>query len=799
MSKRDETLQKAFSLHRSGSFAEAAKLYRKVIRQDPREANALHSLGIIESATGNRAEAAALMARSLQVEPANVTFMQNYATVLCQLGQFGTASSICLKGLELDRGNVYLLYVAAAALLQQDRLQEALATFDELLAREPGHAAALTERGSVHMALEQYDAAHADIERAIALQPHYAEAHLNRAILSGRLGQHDDAIAAFERALKLNPNSANAWLGLGNVFFDQRRAPDALSAFDRALALAPASAEAWLGRGNVLFDLKGGNEALAAYDKALALRPSLAEAWIGRGNVLLDLRRHQEALAAYDKALALKPQSAEANSGRGHVLAGLGRPDQAVIAYGKAVARKPDLIGLRGDRIFAQMQLCDWDGIAAESDLLLQAVRAGEAATSPFNFLGLDASPADQLRCAQAWTRRRYPAQPPLWRGERYVHDRIRIGYVSADFRQHPVAYLAAGLFEAHDRSRFEVIGLSIGPDDGSEIRRRLERAFDKFIDVAGLGVDDIARRIRAEEIDLLVDLNGYTQNARPGVFARRPAPVQVNYLGFPGTMGADYIDYIIADPVLVPSSHRDAYAEKIVHLPHSYLPHDDGGRAISDVGLERGEFGLPERGIVFCCFNNAYKFNPHAFASRMRILKAVEGSVLWLSESHPAAMASLRNSAAEAGVAPERLVFATRVPSAADHLARHRLADLFLDTLPYNAHTTASDALWAGLPVLTQIGETFAGRVGASLLTAIGLPELIVQTTEQFEDLAIELVTAKDRLLVIRERLARNRSTLPLFDTNLFTRHLESAYAEMVERARQGLSPEPFRVAQLG
>jgi len=799
MSKRDETLQKAFSLHRSGNFAEAAKLYRKIIRQDPRQANALHSLGIIESATGNRAEAAALMARSLALQPGNIGFMQNYATVLCQLGRFETASAVCLKGLKLDSGNAYLLYVAAAALLQQDRPQEALAQFDALLAGEPGHVAGLTERSSAHMALEQYEAARADIERAIALQPQYAEAHLNRGILAGRLKRHDDAVAAFQHALKLDPNAANAWLGLGNVLFDQKRASEALAAFDRALALAPGAGEAWLGRGNVLFDLKQAGDALAAYDKALSLRPSLAEAWLGRGNVLFDLFRHEEALAAYDRALALKPQSAEASAGRGHALAGLKRPEEAIIAYGEALARRGDLVGLQGDRVFARMQLCDWDGIEAETARVLQAVRAGEAVTSPFNLLVSDASPADQLRCARIWTDRRYPAQSPLWRGERYARDRIRIGYVSGDLREHPVAYLAAGLFEMHDRARFEVIGVSIGPDDRSDIRCRLPRAFDKFVDVAGLGVDDIARRIRAEEIDLLVDLNGFTQNARPGIFARRPAPVQVNYLGFPGTMGADYIDYIIADPVLVPPSHHAAYAEQVVTLPHSYMPHDAIGRAISDGGFQRGQFGLPDSAFVFCCFNNAYKFNPRAFASWMRILKAVDGSVLWLSQSHPAAMANLRKHAAAAGVAPDRLVFATRLASMADHLARHRLADLFLDTLPYNAHTTASDALWAGLPVLTQIGESFAGRVAASLLTAIGLPELIVQTTDQFESLAIELATAPGKLSQIRERLASNRATTPLFDTKLFTRHLEIAYAIMVERSRAGLSPEPIQVVPFG
>jgi len=294
-----------------------------------------------------------------------------------------------------------------------------------------------------------------------------------------------------------------------------------------------------------------------------------------------------------------------------------------------------------------------------------------------------------------------------------------------------------------------------------------------------------------------LIDLNGLTQHARTELFACRPAPIQVNYLGYPGTMGASYMDYIIADPILIPASHRSSYLEKVVYLPHSYLPHDDNSRRVSDRSFERGEFGLPQNGFVFCCFNNAYKLNPHLFRSWMKLLRAVEGSVLWLSENNATATTNLRREAAAAGVNPDRLVFAGRVPSPADHLARHRLADLFLDTLPYNAHTTASNALLAGLPVLTQIGETFAGRVAASLLTAIGLPELIVQTEEQFESMAIELATRPEQMAAIKRRLAENRMTKPLFDTNLYTRHIESAFATMHQRYQDSVARDHIHVAE--
>jgi len=794
MSNRDDaqSLQLAFSLHRNGKFAEAAKLYRKVIKRNPREANALHSLGIIEAAAGNRTEAAQLMARSVSVQPANIQFIQNYVTVLCQLGQFETASAACGKGLGLDPANVYLLYVAAGALLKQGKFTDALATFDRLLAQQPRHVPGITERGSVLLELGQHDAARESAERAIALEPNYAEAHLNKGILLGLARQHGEALASFDTALRLNPNLPYAWSGRGNVLFDLRRLEEAGAAYERALAVQPLLAEAWLGLGNVFFDLRRFGEALTTYDKAIAVQPNLAAAWLGRGNVLFDLRRADEALAAYDKALSFDPGLAEAWAGRGNVFSILKRHGEAFAAYDKAFALKPDLAGLQGDRIRSRMQICDWSGLGDECDHLLQSVRDGKASASPFAFLGTGASGKDELACARAWAAKRYPASDrPLGQGAAYRHDRIRVGYVSADFREHPVSYLIAGIFERHDRARFEITGISIGPPDASPIRQRLEKSFDKFIDASALGIDDIARRIKQEEIDILVDLNGFTQNARTPIFARRPAPVQVNYLGYPGTMGADYIDYIVADPVLIPEPHRRNYQEKVVWLPHSYLPHDAASRAISERRFERHECGLPERGFVFCCFNNAYKLNPRLFASRMRILNAVEGSVLWLSRDNDTAVEHLRKEAAAAGVDPARLVFADRVPSSSEHLARQRLADLFLDTLPYNAHTTASDALWLGLPVLTQLGETFAGRVAASLLTAIGLPELIVETEVDFERLAIALATDPGRLATVSATLAQNRLTQPLFDTSLYVSHLEQAFAAMLRRHQGGQGPD--------
>jgi predicted O-linked N-acetylglucosamine transferase (SPINDLY family) len=763
MSKRNEieNLQFAFALHRSGRLAEAAKAYRKVIKRDPKQPHALHSLGIIESANGNYREAAQLMARSLSAEPTNLDFMQNYATVLCQLGQFETAHQMCARGLAINGSHVYLLYVLGGTLLKLGRLQESLAAYDRLLRIEPNHIAAITERSSVMIETKQYDAAAADIERALALDPNYADAHANRGLLYVQLKQYDQAVAAYGRASELKPESAEIWTSRGNAFAQ-------ILQYDAART---------------------------AHEKALSLRPDLTRAWLGFASVMSALNRPAEALSAYDRALKLEPDSVEVQRDLAYYLTNLGRHEDAAVAYDKLHSLKPDLTSLAGLRLLAKLHCCDWRDFSSDCTKLIRAIEADKDVVLPFDCLAIPSSLDVRLKCSQSWVNRNFATNSQaLWYGSAYRHDKVRLGYVSADFRRHPTAFLTAGLFEGHDRSRFDVLGLSIGPNDGSEMRARLEGAFDKFIDCAGLTDDAVAERVRAEEIDILVDLNGFTIHARTGIFARRPAPIQLNYLGFPGTMGADFFDYIVADSVVIPPSHQYGYSEKIVYLPHCYQP-NDRERHIAERQFTREECALPEKGFVFCCFNNNFKIMPAVFDSWMRILDRTEGSVLWLLKENRLSAENLKRHAAERGIDPSRLIFAERM-KLSDHLARHRLADLFLDTLPYNAHTTGSDALWAGLPILTCIGESFASRVAASLLTAVGLPELIADSAEQFESLAIELAAAPSRLATIKDKLARNRLATPLFDTKLYIGNLEAAYEVMHRRSRDGFRPEHIHVA---
>ena len=590
------------------------------------------------------------------------------------------------------------------------------------------------------------------------------------------------------------PYYAEAYNNRGNALLDLKRPAEALASYDKAIALKPDFAEAYNNFGNALLDMKRPAEALASYDRVIALKPDFAEAYNNRGNALIDLKRPADALASYDRAIALEPDFADAYNNRGIALTDLKRPEDALASYDKAIALKPDLLGVEGYRLYTKLHLCDWSNFDSECAHLISAVRNGKGNTTPFAFLALPSSSSDQLNSSKLWIANKYPpSDKPIWQGERYNHDRIRVAYVSADFRQHPVSLLMAGMFECHDKSCFETTAISIGPDDNSEMRKRVEASFEHFIDAKTYSDNQIANLAKELEVDILVDLMGFTENSRTGIFARRSAPIQVNYLGYPGTMGAEYIDYIIADRIVIPETQQHFYAEKIVYLPNSFQP-TDRKRRIADKIFTRAEVGLPQEGFVFCCFNSNYKITPNIYDSWMRILNQVDGSVLWLVAQSPKVERNLRNEAAARGVNPERLIFAPRM-HLPEHQARLGLADLFLDTLPYNAGTTASDMLWADLPVLTRVGDTFAGRMAASVLNAIGLPELVTITPEAYEQKAIELETNPEKLAAIKRKLAENRLITPLFDTKLFAKHIEAAYTAMYERYKAGLAPDHIAI----
>ncbi len=672
----------------------------------------------------------------------------------------------------------------------------AVELFRQAVKVDPGSTQALLNLGNALSQDGAYEEALTAYDRALALKPGFLEAMNNRASTLRRLGRLDDALAVYDRVLGLSPAIADAHYNRGNVLRELKRFDEALASYQRALAINPNDAEALNNRGVTLHCLRRFDEALTNYEDALSIRPGYVQALSNRGNTLVELGRFDEALASYAGALALAPGFAEALNNRAATLSTLHRHDEAADDFARLLAIAPEYPYAPGNLMRSRLHCCDWRDHASTIDAIVAAVRAGRRASVPFSFLAIADAPAEQLQCARLFAAEQAPGDPvrePLCAGERYHHERIRVAYLSADFCEHATAYLMAELFETHDRTRFETFAYSFGADDASAMRKRLERAFDHFVDVRANSDREVAEMLRAAEIDIAVDLKGYTQGSRAGILVHRPAPVQVNYLGYPGTMGADHIDYLIADARVIPPGQEGLFSEQVVRLPATYQV-NDSKRAIAARTPSRVELGLPASGFVFCSFNNCYKITPPVFDVWMRLLDRVPGSVLWLLADSAVAMRNLGREAEKRGIAPGRLVFAPRM-ALADHLARQRAADLFLDTLPVNAHTTASDALWAGLPVLTCMGRAFAGRVAGGLLHAIGLPELITRYLVEYEALALRLATTPDLLADIRKRLERNRLSQPLFDAARYRRHLESAYITMWERHRRGETPAGFDV----
>lgn len=587
-----------------------------------------------------------------------------------------------------------------------------------------------------------------------------------------RAGRMAEAENAYRQVLRSEVGNFPALHMLGFLKAQQGKYDEAIPLLGKAVRANPFDLTAITHHAHALMAAQRFGEALAAYDRLLALSPRHFEALYNRGVILSQQQKFQEALTALDQALALQPNSAAVHYNRGVVLTGLDRNGEALTAYDRALALDPNYAPALTNRTMAALTLCDWDRVAQTS--LQQAL----AVAPPLTFLGYSDDKALQLQCASATVKTLVPKPPPpLWRGEAYRHDRIRLAYLSADFREHAVAFQLAPIVERHDRSRFQVIGISTGLADDSLIRGRLKQGFDRFHDFAALNSEDIARRLREMEIDIAVDLGGHTGLSRLQIFGHRFAPIQATWLGFPGTTGAPFMDYLIADAVVAPMEDQPFFSEKLVHLPHTYFP-TDPERVIA-AAPSRADAGLPETGFVFCCFNNAWKITRPVFALWMRLLDQLPGSVLWLKSTAADIRANLEKEAAAHGISPERLVWAGEAPLD-QHLARYRAADLFLDTLPYNAHATAADALWAGLPVLTVKGNAFAGRVAASLLTAVGMLELVTENLADYEKLALALARDPVRLASLKGKLAANIPGMPLFDAGRFTRDLEAAYLRM-------------------
>ena len=755
-------LNQAIEYFQAGNLNGAELILKSVIQVDTKCLPALHILGLIKASQGLHKEAALLLKKAVRLSPEDASLQYNLAKALSESGENLESIPYHKKAIELGSSNQEAFLNYGKSLSKLGRLHDALAIYDKALLINAFHEGVLLNKGASLKELGRYEDALHCANLALSSNPALVEALQNKGIALKGLKRYEDALRVYDKALEINPAYAEAWSNKGNVLGDLKRYEEALRAYDKALEINPAYAEAWYNRGISFNGLHCFAEALHSYDKALEINPAYAEAWYNRGISLNELRHYEEAISSFERASQIKL----------------------------------DIPYLLGQLLYTRMLCANWDQLASKIQLLIAKIQSCEKVVTPFICLSLVDSSQIHLSAAQTWIKDLYPEKKLTSLNKKQRHEKIRIGYFSTDFGNHPVSHLTTELFEIHDRNKFEVYAFSFGNHQDDPLLTRIKKSFDHFIDVENKSDQQIAELSRGHGIDIAIDLGGHTKGARTGIFAYRAAPIQVNYLGYPGTMGAEYIDYIIADETIIPKENHQFYTEKIAHLPNSYMV-DDSKRVASNQSPSRGDVGLPKDAFVFCCFNNENKVSQQVLESWSRILLKVRNSVLWIPENNEYFASSIRAKFEDLGVDPAHIFFAKRVELMADHLARYSCADLFLDTFQYNAHSTAVDSLKAGIPVITLIGQSFARRVGASLLRAIDLPELITRSQEEYESLAIELATNSEKLKELKERLKSNLTTKPLFNTPLFARHIEAAYTKIYERYQANLDPDHIYIRQ--
>jgi predicted O-linked N-acetylglucosamine transferase (SPINDLY family) len=797
-----EALTLALQHHQAGRLREAEAIYRQILQVAPNHPDALHLLGVTAHQEGHPDVAVCYIQQALALNPQEARYHNNLGEAYRAQGSLTAAIAHYRQALGLRPDYAEAAYNLGIAYQQQGRLAEAAAHYGQALALQPALAEAHNNLGTALAGLGKLDEAMAHYRQALALRPNYAEAHFNLGNALKEEGQFEAAAAAYRQAVALNPGYAEALHNLAVVLQQLEHWPEAVAAYQEALTLNPTLAGVhfnlgvgWQRQGHV-------NQAITHYRQALTLRPDSAVAHNLLGTALYSEGRLEEAVAHYRKALAIKPDYADVYHNLANVLKDQGLFGEAIAHYRQVLVLRPGDPESENHLMHELQHLCEWSGLEDLFARQRASIRTYPSArVRPFTLVAIPSSPEEQLLCAKNWVANCFA---PLMRLRsklgfnflRAAKPRLRLGYLSADFRQHVIAHLIAELFELHDRARFDVFAYSFGPDDGSALRQRLIQAFDRFTDISPLSYEEAARRIYSDAVDILIDLQGYTSLSRSQIGALRPAPIQVNYLGYPGTLGAEFMDYIITDRFTTPPEQQAYFAERFVYLPHCYQI-NSRQRPIAERIPSRTECGLPPDGFVFCCFNGSYKITPAIFDIWMRLLQGIPGSVLWLLESSPGVAANLCREAARRGVQAGRLIIAPRLPLK-QHLARLPLSDLFLDTSPVNGGATASDALWVGVPYLTCAGETMVSRVAGSLLTAIGLPELVTPSLAEYEARALHLAQHPEELASLRDRLAQNRLTAPLFDTPRFTRHLEAAYQTMWEIFRRGEPPRQIEVPPL-
>ena len=807
---------KQASLHlNNGEYFKAKIIIDHILLKKHNDVEALLMMGIIEAMSGNYENAIEIFSKGLKYNNTNTYLLFNRGNAYGHWGKHTEAINDLEKLLLIDKSNAQAMLVCGNSYLKngnineaiikcrqaisvnkkyyeayvnlgniyqmKGQLEDALSAYDEAIKINENIKESYLNKGNVLQELKRYPEAIISYKKGIKLDPNYAQCYCNLGNAYQEMGEIEESIVCYQNALKNNEKFVDAYFCMGNSYAKARRLLEAISCYNQVLKINSQHIKSLNNRGNVYKEMNMNQEALASYDEVISINEKSFGAYFKKAKLYEDLNMYSESLINYQKVTSSNPEYIDAIYNRGNVFLGLRRYEDAIKSYEQIIKIKPDYNYLLGTLLHAKMQICDWSKYKEYTLEIENKAKLGEKVIPPFAWLALSDSILDNRAVSETLVLDKFKENNKLGAIKRRVKniaDKITVGYFSADFREHPVAYLSAELFELHSRNEFNIIGFYYGPNDDSEIHKRISNSFDEFINVRNIDDETIAKLSRDKLVDIAVDLTGHTEGGRVGIFSYRAAPIQLNYLGFPSSIGAKYYDYIIADKLIIPHELSNYYCEKVVYLDSYQV--NDSKRKISDRKYTKGEWGLPEESFVFCCFNSCYKILPSTFDSWMRILSNSDKSVLWLSSQNTLTIENLKKEAENRGINSERIVFASRIDSMSEHLARYKVADLFLDTFPFNAHTTASDALWAGLPVLTMMGQSFASRVAASLLTAIDLPELITENREKYEALAVELVNNPERLMNIKSRLYSNRMTSKLFNTPMYAKNLDDAYLKL-------------------
>jgi protein O-GlcNAc transferase len=783
-----EQIDSVISLYTTGKIDEAIDAVQLLNKDYPNVPLLYNILGVCYKSLKQSDTAVRMFKTALSIKGDYSEAHKNLGITLKDIGKLKEAAKSFEQAIFFDKNDAVLHFYLANILQEIEQLENSISHYKNAIKINPKFSEAYNNLGNVLKKINRLDEAVESYQNAIEINPKLPEAFNNLGNIYKDLGKFPSAAKSYQKALEINQNFAEAFYNLGIVQKKLRLLDDSVESFISAIKIKPRFAEAHNNLGSSLNALGQHFDAMESCKKALEIDPNYAEAYNNIGNIFNDLRKSSAAIHSYEKAITLKPRYAEANSNLGSIYRDRKDRDKALFYYEQAYSLKPDMDFILGDILQLKMRLCKWKNLRQQLIELRSRIVNDEKVVSPFSLLGLIDDPALQRKASEIYVNYYYPKNNSLPKISHYSnHNKIRIGYFSADFKQHPVATLTAELYEMHNRNYFEIHAFSFGADTNDEMNLRIKAGVDYFHDVKDTPLKDLALLARSFEIDIAIDLGGFTAKSRTEIFAMSVAPIQLSYIGYLGTLGANYYDYLIADQIMIPEDYQKYYSEKIIYLPSFQV--NDSNEKQPDIVLTRQEIGLPKDGFVFCCFNNTYKITPAALDLWTPILKRVAGSVLLLVADNEIAKANLINEFNRRGIKANRLIFGGRLERP-EYLARYRVADLFLDTSPYNAGTTASDALRMGLPVLTKLGNAYPSRMAASIINAINLPELITNSEKDYISLAIEIANDPEKLKNIKEKLINNLSTAPLFNTKRFTKNLETAYKNIYERHRQGNKP---------